>query len=345
MNYRPADKKGSVFILALWALVLLTIFAVQIGIGVRQKIDVLSRLEKRAGLRFAATSGVQAAAAVCRKYFPEANTEFNAERKAAVMNAPVTFEKLDFPRAQVEVSRYPAGGGTKLFGVIDEESKININTANFSTLAFLAAEVLALPAAEARTLAAAIIDWRERDNTELKDFSSSGYYAGLEFPYRAKHEPYERLEELLLVKGMDPEKFERLKDFVTIYGDGAVDINTAPAAVFTALGMSKALQQKILSARKGRDGVEGTADDHIFDYSNNNGVMFAAVTELEKFEIEELNRFFVDNRLGVVPGHFFVRSTAKIGAKEDSGGRNEQIKVIESVFRIKDAKIIYWIEK
>lgn len=102
-----------------------------------------------------------------------------------------------------------------------------------------------------------IMDWIDEDDEVTRlDFverenegAESDYYRGLDPPYSAKNAPLDVLEELLLVKGVTPEVFygrrrdpesgdpatQGLRDFVTIYGDGRVDVNFAPPEVLLAL--------------------------------------------------------------------------------------------------------------
>lgn len=86
--------------------------------------------------------------------------------------------------------------GTVLWGLDDEASKINLNTAPRDVL-------LKLPNMT-EELVDAIIDWRDTDATPGASGAESSYYNGLTPPYNPKNGPFETLEELLQVKGMTP---------------------------------------------------------------------------------------------------------------------------------------------
>lgn len=123
------------------------------------------------------------------------------------------------------------GGGRFVYTVEDEERRIDVNQSP--------AEIIAgLPGLNSE-LAQALV------NSSLR-------------PFAAK-------EELLLVEGISGEIFEGLKDFVSVYSGGKVNINTAPAEVLTALGIEKSLAAAIVEFRKGADGKEGTSDDEVFE--------------------------------------------------------------------------------
>lgn len=71
-------------------------------------------------------------------------------------------------------------------------------------------------------------------------------------------------EDLLLAEGVTDDVYKQLKDFVTVYGGGRVNINTVGPDVLAALGASQSLIVRIQEYRAGDDGVDGTADDRAF---------------------------------------------------------------------------------
>ena len=87
----------------------------------------------------------------------------------------------------------------------------------------------------------AIIDWIDEDNEVTGAGAESAYYAAQGFAYPAKNGPLDCIEELLMVRGITGEIFagtsERpgLADLLTLYGTGAVNLNTAPKMVLRAL--------------------------------------------------------------------------------------------------------------
>ena len=81
------------------------------------------------------------------------------------------------------------------FGLVDEGSKLNLNTATRDML-------LGLPGMTAE-LAAAIIDWRDADDEPGVGGAESETYLRLDRPYQCKNGPFESTEELRLVYGCD----------------------------------------------------------------------------------------------------------------------------------------------
>jgi general secretion pathway protein K len=87
----------------------------------------------------------------------------------------------------------------------------------------------------------AIIDWMDDDDVITGMGAESSYYASLAAPYTAKNAPLDCIEELLMIRGITNELFAGTKDkpalrqLVTIYGTGAISVNTAPKMVLRAL--------------------------------------------------------------------------------------------------------------
>ncbi|MCC6239295.1 MAG: general secretion pathway protein GspK [Phycisphaerales bacterium] len=85
--------------------------------------------------------------------------------------------------------------GLPAFGLVDESSKLDINLAPLDVLKKL----------EGMTdeLADSIVDWRDEDDSITGQGAESESYLSRRDPYRAKNSPFESVEELLMVKGMD----------------------------------------------------------------------------------------------------------------------------------------------
>jgi len=85
-----------------------------------------------------------------------------------------------------------------LWGMDDEASKINLNTAPREVL-------LGLPRMTEQ-IVDAILDWRDADSTPgASGGAESATYNALNPPYNCKNQPFETLEELLYVRGITPE--------------------------------------------------------------------------------------------------------------------------------------------
>jgi general secretion pathway protein K len=85
------------------------------------------------------------------------------------------------------------------------------------------------------SLADAVVDWLDNDDSPRVGGAESSYYEALPFPYKAKNDLFDSIDELRLVRGFTPEIFEKLRPFVTVTSSGKVNINTAPKEVLMSL--------------------------------------------------------------------------------------------------------------
>lgn len=102
--------------------------------------------------------------------------------------------------------------------LIDERSKININTADKEILKRLF---------DSEFLAQNLIDYRQKEKPHHFSF----------------------LEELLEVEGIDKDLFGELKETITVYSDGYININTACPRALLALGLESEEVEEILDFR------------------------------------------------------------------------------------------------
>jgi len=86
------------------------------------------------------------------------------------------------------------------YGIIDESSKLNLNATTFTSDV-----LLQLPTNITQDVADAVTDWNTAATKASSDGAETDYYNGLQEPYDAKNQPYETVEEMLLVKGITPD--------------------------------------------------------------------------------------------------------------------------------------------
>ena len=91
---------------------------------------------------------------------------------------------------------------------------------------------------EALDLAIAIADWLdENDEPNGVAGAESQFYLGSETPYRAGNQTFKDVSELLLVRGMTLELFERIKPSIAVLPvDSKLNLNTASVPVILSLG-------------------------------------------------------------------------------------------------------------
>lgn len=326
-----------------WAMLFLAFFAVSMGGGVRLKLTLASRLSDRVELRLAAEAGARKGLAEVKKQdISDASDSFGE----AWASNEALFKDMEIGPAVVSVSYGyidDADGTTHLrYGIVDEERKINLNTAGFDVMKRLFKEALGMDDMEAQTLAFCIMDWRDADVSSQATGAEDNYYLGLARPYECKDAPLDLLDELLLVRSVTATIYEKLKDYVTVYGGGIVNINTAPKAVLLALGLHERLVNKILSYRRSEDSGGGTAEDHSFQDKAAIAAQLSQATPLDAEEVAQLSNAVADNLLGVSSRHFRIHAHARHKGKSDEWRvscvfRRDELK--EGAYR---GKLVHW---
>ena len=250
-------KSGTILITTLWILAILSILA--IGIGFRVSME--ARLSKynidRIKAAYFAKAGIVKAQAILLKY---ANTGYDTIRECGI-TVPADKELIGiftekFGDGGFEVS-YTEEGSVH-YGMMDEERKININKAEYKVLYQL------LLGKEPENLAASIINWRSPAQPMVEGAQDNDYES-LAAPYKCKNADFSCIEELMLVKGMTPEIFDSIKEYVTVYTDGKINLNTATVRVLRSYGLSDQSIGTIILIRNGADNVARTKDDGRFD--------------------------------------------------------------------------------
>ncbi len=183
------------------------------------------------------------------------------------------------------------GEGKYSLKIIDQERKMNINSAN-PMLIQQALTVMGVNADSINVVADSIADWIDPDDSPKPAGAESDYYQGQTPPFFAKNAPMDDLSELLLVKGVTPEMFWGgsagdhapaafqhklgfgnspgeapnypfgLKDIFTPISIGRINVNTADANVLQIIpGVDANVAADIIKLRSGPDGQDGTEDD------------------------------------------------------------------------------------
>lgn len=143
--------------------------------------------------------------------------------------------------------------------ISDESGKINVNKITDDTktgfIKFLTAHKLEELVAE--TITDSILDWLDEDDLHHINGAEKDFYATLPEPYEPKNGPFESIEELVLVKGITPQIFELLRDHLTIYGSGKININFASREVLLSVpGMPLEMAEAIVQLRKKRGKIK-----------------------------------------------------------------------------------------
>lgn len=261
---RTSQPAGVAMVIVLWVIMVLSLLISGFAFTMHVETQVASFSRKELKAEMLARSGVEVAKMLLL-LDERSPTEsgFDAYNQAWATNTDFYVE-------------HSLGEGTFSVRVTDEEGRLPLNRLSEDQLKKLM-EVLGVDPLDGDVIVDSILDWMDDNDLHRLNGAEDDYYQSLFPPYRAKNGPFDRVEELLLVRGVTPQIFEGLagedgeesrpglKDLVTTYSRGQVNVNTATAPVLQVLfGLDDLQVGAVLAWRDGQDGVAGTEDDQPF---------------------------------------------------------------------------------
>ncbi len=311
------NKRGSVLIMVLWSLFLLAMLAVAVQSYVMPQVALSVKLLGRAKMRSIANAGVERAILEIEND----DTELYDGLQDSWSAHAEAFDHVSVGGGFFSVVKEkPSPSAPQEYGLTDEEGRINLNKASRDVLKNLFEKVAGVESEDADALADSIIDWRDADDFKQKNGKENDYYQSLEHPYDCKNSDFEIVDELLLVGGMTPEIFDKIKQHVTVYGDGQVNINTAGVPVLMSLGMDEPLAEKVVRFRTGSGVTKG--GDFASCFFSDSGMIADVLSKGESLsgdEVAQIQR--VTPLLGVRSDHFRGRVLGEYLA----GGKPEMV--------------------
>ncbi len=323
-------EKGAVLIIALWILSMLVLLAISIG----RRTSIELRLLK---YHLSRSQAFHLARAAIERIYAEKNTDDNNydslnESWSNKLKADEEPLFKDFPLGNGTFTLKYNQADTDYYGMQDESSKLNIN--NILTggkvddnrkkeFKQLIMNILGTSEVEAEEMADNFANWIDNiaDNQET-------FFNG---EIQAKNAPLDRLEELTMIDGFSIEDVNKLSGYITIYGDGSININTA--------------SQEVLYSLCDTDGnsLGDTAAKAIIEYRNsaeNGGIKPIENTEslrtAERISAGEKN--ILDSR-SIVQSSFY-----KANSQAEVNGVKKEISAVINFTKDKTPKYLYWYE-
>ncbi|MFO7569225.1 MAG: type II secretion system protein GspK [Smithellaceae bacterium] len=258
-----SSNRGIALLITLWMLVIMMVTAFSFSSLVRT--EVYSAFSHKENLE--------------NKYFAEAGLE----RGIAEVFYRIAFKNqtqlpgnnhLNTAVFEVDGTSYTEklGEGYYRVSIADDGGKININELSDQNAAFLSTRLIngGLTKEKAEEIVDAVLDWKDEDDHTRLRGAETGYYQTLNVPYQAANRPFEALEELLLVRGVDPELLygadhgKGIIQDLTIHSKSPqIKLDVASKDVLMAIpGMTEDIFDGILAAR------QGPLVDKIREYQN-----------------------------------------------------------------------------
>lgn len=170
-----------------------------------------------------------------------------------------------------------------------------------------------------RSLSETLADWIDEDDEPRPSGAERmDYYGKLAPPVRPKGAAVDSIDEMMLIKKYSPTIVKRLAPFVTPYGEGKVNINTAPKEVLMSLS----------------DEITGAAADRIIEYRSREP--FKDPADIRKVKGMETAGFSVQGLVTVKSDTFMVFSKGRSG---------EGVREAQAVIKPREGRVVYWRER
>lgn len=185
------EKRGSVLILVLWicfGLVSLTLYFAQ---SMSAELRAANYRTETIAVEQTIAGAIRYVEYVLSQYGKNGEAPYSSDYESEGVYVGETQFWLIGRNPDERPLEYP------FFGLVDEASKLNLNTATRTMLE-------ALPGMTPE-LAGAIIDWKDENFDQTENGAEDETYARLDPPRRAKNAPFESIDELRLVYGASME--------------------------------------------------------------------------------------------------------------------------------------------
>lgn len=157
--------------------------------------------------------------------------------------------------------------------VLPASAFVNLNSASIELLRDTLQFGADLPEAQAQMLAERIADWRDLDEDPLPGGAERLAYEAAGSRFRPRNGPFESVDDLIQVLGVNLEVHDKLRGLFTTHGvTPGVDPRFAPPAVLRVLAAGNAgVVERMLSARRAQDPVfdmTGLTQQHLAQTSS-----------------------------------------------------------------------------
>lgn len=191
---RPSHRRASILVGLLWVLALLSVVVIGVLHTARMDLIVVKNYGDKIQAHYLALAGIEKAKALLYQDLRE-RSRSGQHHNGNLYSAPDQFRDVALGRGQFRVfrqGREDEGGGV-IYGISDEESRLNVNVASPQELAKFNGLT--------PDIVAAIVDWRDEDNAASPGGAEIDYYASLQPPSQPRNGPLQTVRELLMVRG------------------------------------------------------------------------------------------------------------------------------------------------
>jgi competence ComEA-like helix-hairpin-helix protein len=193
-----ASKSASILVALLWCLTLLSLIVIGMLHSARMDLTVQKNYGDHIQAHYLAIAGIEKAKALLYRDARD-RSRISRNHTGQLYDSPEDFRDVTLGRGEFRVfhlAQADSGGGI-VYGVQDEEARLNLNYASFYSLSNIDSMT--------PDIAAAIIDWRDEDDQVTPGGAEADYYRSLQPPYLPRNGPFQTVRDLLLVRGITRE--------------------------------------------------------------------------------------------------------------------------------------------
>jgi type II secretory pathway component PulK len=238
------SRRGAILLIVLWMLILAGLVGLAYSGSTRAQVDALEASRGRVEALWAARAGIERARVALENL--DATTPLKADDK--IFDDPETFANQPVGPARCSLVEPPtAPGGPVRYGLVDEATRVNINTASEEWIGKLPGIT--------NQMRDCLLDWRDADDQARANGAEAADYAALANPIKPRNGPLLSLRELTRVIGWEPvwrlaypDPYDRLT------GGAGLERSTMPLAdARKLLGMLTIWSADLAKAPDGQD--------------------------------------------------------------------------------------------
>jgi DNA uptake protein ComE-like DNA-binding protein len=188
-------RQGSILVGLLWCVAILSVVVISVLHSAHLELRTAKNQGDQLQAHYLALAGIEKAQALL---FLDARQRRGDRQNhtGALYDDPANFRDLPLGRGQFRVLRQGGQSDAEaiIYGISDEESRLNVNYASAEELGGLK---------DLRPeVAAAIIDYRDRDSNVTQGGAEAEEYAAMQPPYKPRNAPLRTLREMLMVRNL-----------------------------------------------------------------------------------------------------------------------------------------------
>ncbi|MEI6970200.1 MAG: PilX N-terminal domain-containing pilus assembly protein [bacterium] len=329
-----SSRSGSALIVALWTVILLSLIISSFAFEMHLEAKLASHYRKRMRAGYLAQAGMERARMLLvQSADPKIKDEAYEHKEEGWYLPAKNLARGSAVYGFVDT----LDTGTATVDIVPEMALRNVNRLGPADWQKIL-EAGGIPEDQWGVMMDCFFDWTDADSLVRPYGAEKEYYSGLNPPYPPRNGPIFTVDELLLIKGFAPEVLDGgarkddeedrmvgIRDLLTVFGDGTVNVNVATRRVLmTLVGVDDIVADDILRERELPKDEGIPNETRLFTDPNDFFTRFPAL------------RSQLQNLITTAAGTYRITSTGK------SQGISRQISCVASVDRSKGSLTVLW---